>query len=113
HELQELRQRLRPADFPPKVEGMQTPPSPRELGCQGSVHPQEDGRPGEKGEEEDHLAAKNRLEDIQMPDGRKPRPINQQVTRQCQCDEAGHDGDNSDRDASSWHYSASLLCSSS
>src|ERR1700726_3556441 len=92
---------------------MHMPPSPGEPGGQGSVHPQENGGPGENREEEHRLAAKDRPEDIQIPDGREPGPIDQEVTRQAQCDEAGHDDYDSDRDASSWHYPASLLCSPS
>ena len=89
------------------------PPSPGKPVGQGSVQPQEDGGPHKDGEEEDRLAAKNCPEDIQIPDGREPGPIDQEVTRQAQYDEAGHDDYDSDRDASSWHYPASLLCSPS
>ena len=103
HQLQQLGQCLNPAGFLRKTDGMHMPPSPGEPGGQGSVHPQENGGPGENREEEHRLAAKNRPEDIQIPDGREPGPIDQEVTRQAQYDEAGHDDDNSDRDASSWH----------
>ena len=68
HELQQLSQCLNPAGFLLKVDGMHMPPSPGEPGGQGSVHPQENGGPRENGEEEDRLTAKNRPEDIQIPD---------------------------------------------
>src|SRR6516162_3948377 len=81
------------------------PRSPGEPVGKEPVHPQEDGGPREGGEEEDGLAAKNRPEDIQIPDGREPGPIDQKAARQAQSDEAGQDDDNSDRDASSRHIS--------
>src|SRR5207248_903474 len=104
---------LNSAGFLPKVDGMHMSPSPGEPGGQGYVHPQENGGPRENGEEEDRLAAKNRPEDVQIPDSGEPGPIDQEVTRQAQYDEAGHDDYDTDRDASSWHYPASLLCSPS
>ena len=79
------------------------PPSPGEPVGQVSVHPQEDGGPREDGEEEDRLAAENRPEDTEIPDGREPGPIDQEAARQAQYDEAGQDDDNSDHDASSRH----------
>src|SRR5207253_6429489 len=94
---------LNPLRFPLKVDGMHMPPSSGEPEGQGSVHPQENGGPQEDGEEEDGLAAKNRPEDVEISDGREPGPIDQEVARQAQYDDAGHDDDNSDRDASSWH----------
>src|SRR6201998_2009462 len=87
------------------------PPSPGEPAGQESVHPEEDGGPRENREEEGSLAAENRPKDIQIPDAREPGPIDQEATRQARYDEAGQDDDNSDCDASSWHYPASLLCS--
>src|SRR6516162_6204722 len=90
---------------------MHMPPSPGEPVGQESVHPEKDGGPRENGEEEDRLAAKDRPEDIQIPDRREPGPIDQEATRQAQYDEAGQDDDNSDCDAFSWHIHL-LACSS-
>src|ERR1700730_1682876 len=69
HELQQLGQCLNPLGFPLKIDGTHMPPSSGEPEGQGSVHPQENGGPRENGEEEDRLAAKNRPEDIEIPDG--------------------------------------------
>src|SRR5215831_14948650 len=82
---------------------MDMPPSSGEPVGQEAVHPQEDGRPREDDEEQGGLAAENRPEDIEIPDGREPGPIDQEATRQAQYDEAGQDDDNSDCDAFSWH----------
>ena len=103
HEPQQLGQCLNPAGYLLKVDAMHMPPSPGEPVGQGSVHPEKDGGPRENGEEEGRLAAKDRPEDIQIPDGREPGPIDQEATRHAQYDEAGQDDDNSDCDASSWH----------
>src|SRR5262252_2263261 len=84
---------------------MHMPPSSGEPLGQEAVHPQEDGRPREDGEEQGGLAAENRPEDIEIPDGREPGPIDQEATRQAQYDEAGKDDDNSDCDAFFWHSS--------
>src|SRR5207245_2132333 len=64
----------------------------------------------ENGEEEDRLAAKNRPEHTRIPDRREPGPIDQEVSRQPQYDEADDDDESSDRDGSSWHIHSS--CSS-
>ena len=94
---------MSPAGYLLKVDATHIPLSPGEPVGQGSVHPQEDGGPGEDGEEENGLAAKYRPEDLEIPDGREPGPIDQEASRQVQYDEAGQDDDNSDRDASSLH----------
>src|SRR4029077_11742079 len=86
-----------------KVDGIYTPPSPGEAGGQRAVHPKENGGHHENGEEKDRLATKNRPEHTRIPDRREPGPIDQEVSRQAQYDEAGDDDDNSDRDGSSWH----------
>ena len=58
-----------PAGFLIKVDGIYMPLRPGKPGGQESVHPQEKGGPRENSEEEDRLAAKNRPEDISIPDG--------------------------------------------
>jgi hypothetical protein len=103
HENKQLGQCLNPAGYLLKVDAVDMAPSPGEPECQEPAHPQEDGGHRENGEEEDRLAAENRPEDIKISDGREPCPIDQEVARQAQHDEAGQDDNDNDRDASSWH----------
>src|SRR5207244_8440193 len=111
HQFQQLGQCRNRAGFALKADGIYTPPSPGKPKGQGAVHPKENGGHRENGEEEDRLAAKNRPEHTRIPDRREPGPIDQEVSRQAQYDEARDDDDNSDRDGSSWH-TRSLVCSS-
>ena len=60
---------------------------------QGSVQPQEDGGRREHGEEEGDLCLEHRPKDIEIADGRKPEPVNQDVRRESKRDQASCDDD--------------------
>ena len=70
---------------------------------QRSVHPKEDGRAHENGEEKDDFGAENRPKDIEISDGRKPDHIDQDVARESERDQAGRDDDTGNRNASPSH----------
>jgi len=57
------------------------------------VKPQKDGGRREHGQKEGGLCPENRPEDIKIADGRKPKPINQQIPRDSEHDEASCDDD--------------------
>ena len=104
HEFQQVGQRRNARAFPLEVGGTLRPRRPGKAGRERSVHPQDDGGRHEDDEEDFGFGADGRPEDAQIADRGKPQPIDQEVVREPQQDQADRDDDGSDEER---HHGAS------
>ena len=74
---------------------------------QRSVHPKEDGRAHENGEEKYDFAAENRPKTSRYPTAEN-KQIDQEVARQAEGDQTGRDGDTGHRNSSPSHIKPPL-----
>ena len=88
HEFQQVRRRRNARAFPLEVGGALHPRRPGKTGRERSVHPKDDGGRHEDDEKNFGFGADGRPEDLQIADRGKPQPIDQEVAREPQQDQA-------------------------
>ena len=93
HEFPQIGRRRNARGYPLEVSGTLRPWRLGKAGRKRSVQPQDDRGRHEAGEKDSGLGADGRPEDIQIADRGKPQPIDQQVARESQQDQADRDND--------------------